>query len=107
MYFVWAERNEFGLWAKIVKPIFGLHSVGPYSGYIVCRLEIILNVCRVANTGLMVHFPTYAGISSQEAEPAWWCLMFGFAMAMSLYGCTPHWMLKMHGMLVIDFDHCI
>jgi len=40
---------------KIVKPIFGLHSVGPYSGYIVSRLEIILNVCRVANTGLMVH----------------------------------------------------
>ena len=69
--------------------------LGPYSGYIASRFEIVLNIGYVSSSALLVgSFPTYAGISSQEVEPAWWCLMFGFAMAMSLYGCTPYWMLN-------------
>jgi len=61
--------------------------VGPYSGYIVSHFEILSNVCRVASVCLMVgKFPTYAGISSEAMEPAWWCLMFGFAMIIGLVG---------------------
>jgi hypothetical protein len=67
--------------------------VGPYSGYIASRFEIILNICYVSTATLEVgSFFTYAGVSSEEVEPAWWCLMYGFAMTMSLIGCSPYWM---------------
>lgn len=66
--------------------------LGPYSGYIASRFEIILNICYVSSAALAIGaFPTYAGISSRNVEPAWWCLMYGFAMTMSLIGCSPYW----------------
>lgn len=69
--------------------------VGPYVGYIASRFEIVLNICYVSSAVLAVgSFPTYAGISSREVEPGWWCLMYGFAMVMSLVGCSPYWTLN-------------
>lgn len=61
--------------------------LGPFSGYIASRFELLLNISMVSISTLVVAaFPTIAGISTIEQEPAWWCLFYGFAMIVILMG---------------------
>jgi len=69
--------------------------VGPLSGYIVSRFEIIMVICYVASlVQSLGSFPTLAGISTQEMEPAWWLLYFVMATEIALVGCDykEYWM---------------
>jgi len=69
--------------------------VGPLSGYIVSRFEIIMVICYVASlVQSLGSFPTLAGISTQEMEPAWWLLYFVTATGIALLGCDykEYWM---------------
>ena len=69
--------------------------VGPFSGYIVSRFEIIMVICYVAAlVQSLGTFPTLAGISSKEVEPAWWLLYFVTATGIALLGCNykEYWM---------------
>ena len=69
--------------------------LGPFSGFIVSRFEIIMVICYVASLVLSLGtFPTLAGISSKEVEPAWWLLYFVTATGIALLGCDykEYWM---------------
>jgi len=69
--------------------------IGPFSGYIVSRFEIIMVICYVASlVQSLGTFPTLAGISSKEVEPAWWLLYFVTATGIALLGCDykEYWM---------------
>jgi len=69
--------------------------LGPLSGYIVSRFEIIMVICYVATLVQSIGaFPTLAGISSKEVEPAWWLLYFMTATGIALLGCNykEYWM---------------
>jgi len=69
--------------------------LGPFSGYIVSRFEIIMVICYVAALVQSIGtFPTLAGISSKEVEPAWWLLYFVTATGIALLGCNykEYWM---------------
>lgn len=63
--------------------------LGPLSGYIVSRFEIIMVICYVA---ILVQslgtFPTSAGISSKEMEPAWWLFFYVTAVGIASVGCN-------------------
>ena len=63
--------------------------LGPLSGYIVSRFELIMVICYVA---LVVQFlgalPTAAGISTKEMEPVWWLFYYVTAVGIALLGCN-------------------
>lgn len=69
--------------------------LGPFSGYIVSRFEIIMVICYVAAlVQSLGTFPTLAGISSKEVEPVWWLVYYLTATTIALWGCNyrSYWM---------------
>jgi ethanolamine permease len=69
--------------------------MGPFSGYVVSRYEIILNISYVSNLTLLLgSMPTYGGLSSKELEPVWWIFMYSFCVSMAIWGCNKrsYWM---------------
>jgi ethanolamine permease len=66
--------------------------LGPYSGYVASRFEIVLDICYAASAVIFLGSFTHdAGLSHHTVEPAWWCLMFGIAMTISLVGGKLFW----------------
>jgi len=63
--------------------------LGPFSGYIVSRFEIIMIICYVAAlVQSLGTFPTLAGVSTKDMEPAWWLFYYVTAVGIALVGCN-------------------
>jgi amino acid transporter len=77
--------------------------IGPFFGYVVSRFEILMIICYLSPlVQSLGTFPTVAGISSQEMEPAWWLFFSGTAVGIAMVGCNyvEYWVfIKLIGAL--------
>ncbi len=63
--------------------------VGPFTGYVVSRFEIIQNISYLTSTVmLLASFPTTADLTPKSLEPLWWVVLFTSAVSIALVGCN-------------------